>query len=66
VDAGREICGETTERYKRRRVAWWWDETVQQVIKEKNEAYKKWPKSGEEEYREAYKQMGNEERGGKT
>jgi len=37
IDAGREIRGETTGRFNRRREAWWWNETVQQVIKEKKE-----------------------------
>jgi len=41
MDAGREICEETTGRFYRRREDWWWNETVQQIIKEKKEAYKK-------------------------
>ena len=42
IEAGREICGETTGKFSRKREAWWWNETVQQVIREKKEAYKKW------------------------
>ena len=56
IEAGREICGETTGKFSRKREAWWWNETVQQVIREKKEAYKKWQKSGEDIDREAYKQ----------
>ena len=41
MEAGREICGETTGRFSRRRETWWWNKTVQQRIEEKNEAYKK-------------------------
>ena len=41
MEAGREIFGETTGRFSRRRETWWWNKTVQQRIKEKNEAYKK-------------------------
>jgi len=55
MDAGREICGETTGRFNRRWQARCWNETAQQIIKEKKEAYK-WQKSGEEEDRKAYKQ----------
>ena len=55
MEAGREICGETTGRFSRRKKTWWWNKTVQQRIKEKNEAYKKWQKSGEETVREACK-----------
>jgi len=55
MDAGREICGETTGRFNRRE-ARWWNETVQQIIKEKKEAYKKWQTRREDEDREAYMQ----------
>jgi len=34
------ICGETTGKFNRRRETWLWNEKVQQVIKEKKEAYK--------------------------
>jgi len=33
MDAGRENCGETTGGFNRRSEAWWWNETVQQIIK---------------------------------
>jgi len=32
MDAGREICGETIGKFNRRREAWWWHKTVQQII----------------------------------
>jgi len=57
MDAVREICGEMmTGRFTRRREARWWNETVQQIIKEKKKAYKKWHKSGHDEDKETYKQ----------
>jgi len=41
MDAGKEICGETTGRFNRRREAQWSNETVEQTIKENKEAYTK-------------------------
>ena len=56
LEAGREICGQTTGNFRSKRETWWWNETVQRVIREKKGAYKKWQKSGEENDRIAYKQ----------
>ena len=56
VEPGREICGETTGHFRIQGETWWWNEKVQQAIREKKEAYKKWQQNGSEIDREAYKQ----------
>ena len=43
-----------------KRETWWWNEKVQQAIREKKEAYKKWQQNGREIDREAYKQRRKE------
>ena len=61
IETGKEICGEiTTGHFGIKRETWWWNEKVQQVIREKKEAYKKWHQNGEEIDREAYKQKRKE------
>jgi hypothetical protein len=60
LKAGREICGQTTGNFRRKRETWWWNETVQQTIREKKIAYKKRQRSGEEKDRETYRQAKRE------
>ena len=60
METGRGICGETTWHFRIKRETWWWNEKVQQAIREKKEAYKKWQQSGREIDREAYKQKRKE------
>ena len=59
-DTCKEICGETTGRRGRERETWWWNETVQGVIKEKKSAFKRWQRSRDLEDREAYRRKKNE------
>ena len=63
METGREICGETTGHFRIKRETWWWNEKVQQAIREKKEAYKKWQQNGKEIDREAYKKKRNKSNG---
>ena len=56
IEAGREICGETSGHRRERRETWWWNATVQQAIKDKKVAYKKWQKSKEEGDKQEYQE----------
>ena len=56
----REDCGETTGRRGRERETWWWNDTVQQIIKEKKAAFRKWQRSGAEVDKEVYKRKRRE------
>ena len=60
METGREICGETTGYFRIKRETWWWNEKVQQAIREKKEAYKKWQQYGSEVDKETYKQKRKE------
>ena len=40
---------------KRERETWWWNHTVQQRLREKKVAYKRWQPTGAEEDRETFK-----------
>ena len=42
METGREMCGETTGHFRIQRETWWWNEKVQQEIREKKESFKKW------------------------
>ena len=60
IGTSREIWGETTGHFRIKRETWWRNEKVQQAIREKKEAYKKWQQNGEEIDMEAYKQKRKE------
>ena len=55
LSAGGEICGITSGNRGRQRETWWWNDVVQQRLKEKNVAYKRWQLRGTEVDRETYK-----------
>ena len=55
LEVGKEMCGETTGNFRCRRETWWWNERVQQLIREKKKAYKKWQGSRDEKDREENK-----------
>ncbi len=40
-EAAQEVCGETTGHRRKRREIWWWNETVQRAVKEKETVYKR-------------------------
>ena len=60
METGKEICVETTGHFRIKRETWWWNEKIQQAIREKKVAYKKWQQNGKEIDREAYKQKRKE------
>ena len=60
METGGEICGESTGNFRIKRETWWWNEKVQQAIREKKEAYKKWQQNGKEIDRESYKEKRKE------
>ena len=55
LSAGGEICGRTSLKRGRERETWWWNDVVQQRLKEKKVAYKRWQRTGTEVDRETYK-----------
>lgn len=55
LQAGKEICGETSGKLNRKRETWWWNISVQQIITEKKAAYKKWQNSAKDADKETYK-----------
>ena len=45
MQACEDVCGRTTGRRGKERETWWWNETVQEAIRQKKVAYKKWQKT---------------------
>ena len=60
MEAAREVCGETTGHRRVQRETWWWNEEIQELIKEKRRAYKRWQRSQLEEDWRDYKQKGRQ------
>ena len=60
-NAAEKACGRS-KGGKKREETWWWNEQVAEVIKRKNEGYKKWRKDRGEENLEAYKVLKKEAR----
>ncbi len=56
IRAGKEVCSETSGIMRHKRETWWWNETVQNAIRDKKESFKKWQISKDEKDRETYKQ----------
>ena len=56
----REVCGETTGRRGRERETWWWCEEVQEIIKVKKAAFKRWQRTRNEEDRTEYQRRKRE------
>ena len=50
LNSAKDICGEIMGR--RQRETWWWNEEVQQAVKEKKLAFKKWTSEGTEKAHE--------------
>ncbi len=42
METAKEVCGESRGQRHHERQTWWWCEEVQQAIKEKRDAYKRW------------------------
>ena len=49
LSAGKTVCGETRGQRGPERETWWWNAPVQNSIREKKDAYKKWQRSGSHE-----------------
>ena len=60
LEVCKEVCGETSGRRGRERETWWWSEAVQNILREKKAAFKRWQRTGEREDREAYRRKRNE------
>lgn len=56
TEAGKEVCGITSGHRKKERETWWWNTVVQEAIKEKKAAYRKWQKSKVEEDKQFYQE----------
>ena len=54
ISAAEEVCGRTSGRRGRERETWWWNESLQQVITEKKEAYRRWQSTESAEDKRAY------------
>ena len=55
-EACREVCGMTTgRRGPEERETWWWNESVKNAIKAKNDAFKLWQRSRRDEDKKLYK-----------
>ena len=55
-ESARNVLGMTSGKRKENRETWWWNEEVQDSIKEKKLAKKNWDTQNSEESRQAYKQ----------
>ena len=53
------VLGVTFGKRKGGRETWWWNEEVQESIKEKKEAKKAWDKIGDENTKKIYKEKKN-------
>ena len=52
---GEKVLGMTSGKWKNRKETWWWNEEVQESIKEKKEAKKTWDLLQDEVSRKNYK-----------
>ena len=57
MGAAEEICGATKGGKHVERETWWWNEEVQESLRRKKDAFKKWQIQGGNELKEAYKNM---------
>ena len=53
--AAAETCGATKGWKHLERHTWWWNEEIQESLRRKKDAFKKWQMQGEDELKEAYK-----------
>ncbi len=56
METAREVCGESRGQRHRERKTCWWCEEVQQAIKEKRDAHKRWQRERTEENKGRYKE----------
>ena len=55
-----EICGRSSGRRGHERETWWWNDTVQDAVRKKKEAYKKWQITKLVRDKMVYRQISNE------
>ncbi len=55
-ETAREVCGDSRGKKHCERKTWWWCEEVQQAIKEKKDAYKRWRRERSEGNKGRYKE----------
>ena len=46
INACDSVCGWTKGNCKKERETWWWDETVESLVKQKRKLWKEWQKGG--------------------
>ena len=57
INACDSVCGWTKGNCKQERETWWWDETIESLVKQKRKLWKEWRKGGsKEKYLEAKKE----------
>ncbi len=56
METAKEVCGESRGQRHRERLTWRWCEEVQQAIKGKRDAYKRWQRERTEGNKERYKE----------
>ena len=61
-DTARKVLGVSSKQRKEDKETWWWDEEVQESIRTKRLAKKRWDIQRNEESKQAYKEMRREER----
>ena len=54
-----DVCGRTTGRHGVERETWWWNDTVQEAIRQKKRTYKKWQETKREVDRMIFRQKSN-------
>ena len=61
-DTARKVLGVSSKQRKEDKETWWWDEEVQESIRKKRLAKKRWDIQRNEESKQEYKEMRREER----
>ncbi len=56
METAKEVCGKSRGQRHHERQTWWWCEEVQQAIKEKRDAFKRWQRERTEGNKGKYKE----------
>ena len=59
MGVAKEVCGETRGGRQKERETWWWNNEVQDAIKEKKRAFKIWQRDNTEENKRSYREKAN-------
>ena len=60
LEAAEQVCGRTSGKRGHERETWWWSEELQESIKQKHLAFKKWQRTGRPEDKRTYKIKNNQ------